>query len=167
MMQSITRISDQTLAIVSHYDGHHQCQILSVDENWHSVDAPVTLLKEACLQQLATMEGRIVAARRILGSSHKTPFLIAPHFGVFPVQSPTNIQCIWLFSRVYTIEPTTRHQSLIRFENGFELKVPASAKAIERQTHRLHTLLAHTSYMTSEKWLLNVHRQRATLHTRR
>ena len=63
-------------------------------------------------------------------------------FGVFPTASPSNANCVWIFSHRIGIEKITKTESVVTFMDGTVIKVNASKHIIDKQNQRLHTLLS-------------------------
>ncbi|MDQ0243721.1 competence protein ComK [Bacillus fengqiuensis] len=134
-------ISLKTMA-VTYYPGiKHQTMILDVDGSFLTSKSPERLFEEACLKHGSTYEGRRQAVIHVRQYWKRTPFAIAPLFGmyVFPSASPRDLDCVWLFAHhVLDILPDAmnKQHSIVKFRNDKELPVKATATFLDNQYER-------------------------------
>lgn len=144
-------LDERALAIKPIFTGHYQSEIVTTHGIYYSKLKPADLLNLACLHYFSTMKGRMHASSILLGYAIKPPFLISSkEFGVFPTASPNNPNCAWIFNQRIEIQVITKTESVVTFMNGSSITVKASKHIIDKQNHRLHTLLSLPFVMDRE-----------------
>ena len=147
-------LDERALAIKPIFTGDYQSEIFTTHGIYYSKLKPRDLLNLACLNYFSTKKGRMHAATILLGYSRKPPFMISPKgLGVFPTESPDNANCVWIFNHRIKIEKITKTESVVTFMNGTTINVKASKHIIDKQNHRLHTLLSLSFVMDRERAL--------------
>jgi len=146
-------LDERALAIKPIFTGDYQSEIFTTHGIYYSKLKPKELLNLACINYLSTKKGRMHAATILLEYNKKTPFMISSRFGVFPTASPNNPNCIWIFSQRIKIQVLTKTESVVTFMNGTSITVNASKHVIDKQNHRLHTLLSLSIVMDRERAL--------------
>lgn len=147
-------LDERALAIKPIFTGHYQSEIFTTHGIYYSKLKPTELLNLACLNYFSTKKGRMHASTILLGYAIKPPFMISSKgFGVFPTASPNNPNCVWIFNQRIEIQVITKTESVVTFMNGTSITVKASKHIIDKQNHRLHTLLSLSFVMDRERSL--------------
>jgi len=144
-------LDERALAIKPIFTGDYQSEIFTTHGIYYSKLKPTELLNLACINYLSTKKGRMHAATILLEYDKKPPFMISSNFGVLPTASPNNPNCIWIFSQRIKIQVITKTESVVTFMNGTSITVNASKHVIDKQNHRLHTLLSLSIVMDRER----------------
>lgn len=145
-------IDGRALAIKSVFVGEYRSKIYSKYQTYYSKLTPKELLEKACLNHMSSMDGRMKAAKGLLNITMKPPFIIIPNeCGVFPTESPDNLDCVYIFNHLFTLEEVTKGETIITFMNGTKVQVKASKNTIIKQNLRLGTLIS-TSHMLLREW---------------
>ena len=132
----------QALAVENFYDGIHQSKIYTMEGIKLSTMTQHDLLDKACLRYAATLEGRRMAAKKLLDFPNKTPIVIAPYtIGAFPTSSHKNSNCVWIFNHPFQVEQLEDATSLVKFTQGTTITVNASKRTLLHQKQKLHSLL--------------------------
>lgn len=135
-------ITRKVLVVKSAFLGEHKSKILTTNGIIYSKLSAIHLLNNACVRYASTLEGRIHAAKLMLNYMHKTPVIIAPNIiGAFPTTSYKNVDCVWIFNHLFSVNELGDGISQIVFSNGMHTTVKASKRVLLKQQQRLHTML--------------------------
>ena len=94
------------------------------------------------MRYASTIEGRRIAASKLLNYPNKTPIVIAPYIiGAFPTASYKNSNCVWIFNHPFQVNQLPDGTSIVKFDQGTTITVKASKHILLKQQLRLHTLL--------------------------
>ncbi|WP_047982620.1 competence protein ComK [Ornithinibacillus contaminans] len=135
------QIHEKTMALIpaKHIDyatiAIEQDQKLFINQN------PKQIMKQNCLDHLASFEGRRDAVTHQIGYKRKVPIAINPsrNLFTFPTHSPDNHNCHWIFyHHILKISASTKspNHSIITFTSGEQLQVRISFYVLEKQIHR-------------------------------
>ncbi len=119
----------------------YNCIVLERNKQILVKQTPIQLIKNGCLDNLATYEGRKAAVIKRTGFTRKVPIPINPdqHLYTFPTHAADHADCSWIFyqhvSYVNALanDPT---QSMIRFSNGETLTLHVSPYILRKQLKR-------------------------------
>ncbi|WP_186321482.1 competence protein ComK [Bacillus sp. FJAT-22090] len=135
-------ISRKVLLVKSAFIGDHKSEIMTTNGIIYSNMSVLNLLNNACIRYASTLEGRIHAAKVMMNYAHKTPVIIAPNeIGAFPTTSYKNVDCVWIFNHLFSVNDLGNGISQIVFNNGIQTTVRVSKNVLLKQQQRLHTLL--------------------------
>lgn len=112
---------------------------------------PMDIVKESCMNNGSTYEGRKMAARRFIGTVHKVPIAISPLIYLFPTTSPENPHCIWIaYDHVIGYKKGELNcMTIVEFSNNQLIPIPISPSSFKNQLVRTMMLKTKLSKMTS------------------
>ncbi|SFD87382.1 competence protein ComK [Lentibacillus persicus] len=138
-------INEDTMALLP--AAHIDYDTIAIETNQELCirKTPHQLIRDACLNDCSTYEGRREAVMHHFGFKRKVPVPISPaqNCFVFPTHAPADFVCSWIFySHVQNVLPAsgstknTHGQSIIVFKNGRQLQVDVSLYVLEKQLAR-------------------------------
>lgn len=124
--------------------------VMERDESYYVKQTPLEIIKAACLEGGSTYDGRRTAVIHKTGVQSKVSIPIDPLNGIFafPTQSPKQFDCCWLFyHHIKAIQPNRKNlkQSIITFNNYYELTLDVSYTILENQMLRMSYCIVHFS----------------------
>ncbi|WP_082023401.1 competence protein ComK [Sporosarcina koreensis] len=135
-------LDSQALALTGYSDDlGNRSMILTMHGTYISRQAPVELLKQACLAGGSAKTARKREAAAILKSRQKLPFILTDGIGVFPTSSSRHSTCVWVFNHFFTPSFLEKKKTVLTFSSGLSIEAPASIHTIHQQAGRLHMLL--------------------------
>lgn len=136
-MKTDYEINEGTLAIIS--TGINSSKILEDKENYVIGKRSFDILDHSCKYFGSSYEGRKEGAKAIIGATYKIPIVVedARNIVFFPTTSPDDNQCIWLaVNRIKDYYEEEFNTTKIIFDNGIELTLPLSFRAVQNQIFR-------------------------------
>ena len=93
-------INAETLMMTPNHDVDFHTKVLEPRFEYFVKKTPMELLKQACLYNGSTYDGRVMFARTQLGQRNKVPVLISERLAIIasPTHSPANPYCNWIFT---------------------------------------------------------------------
>lgn len=136
----MTQLTNETRALVPVFNEYGEAETLvyQADGVERMKGSPLYLLETACLYYGSSIQGRIEAARNVLGPHRKTPVIMDWYANAvfFPTIAKESPDCAWInFSHVDDAKKHDRG-TRIRFRTGETLDVPVSYHTIYRQKQR-------------------------------
>ncbi|MEK4566452.1 competence protein ComK [Alkalihalobacillus sp. FSL R5-0424] len=104
-------ITQDTLLIKPFYDIEFSSVIMESNQTYYVKQTPLQLIKQACLTNGSSFDGRSTFSVSSLGIKSKPPILISESQAIIaaPTHSPSNPRCEWFFSRhVVAIDETSQ-----------------------------------------------------------
>src|SRR5699024_525184 len=91
-------VSIHTKAILNKDNAYYKTRIYEKKQIWNHVHKADNILKQNCIENGSTVEGRREFARKILSSPIKLPIAICPQLDVYmlPTSSPKSLECVWV-----------------------------------------------------------------------
>jgi len=145
-------INPKVMAVMYYPNLQHQTLIIETDGAFLTSKSPEQLFEEACLKHGSSYEGRRQAVIHMLQYWKRTPFAIAPLHGIyaFPTAASSDRDCVWLFlehTLQFSPDPTDHQHSIVKFRNGKELGVKASARFLDTQYARTSACASKFGYL--------------------
>ncbi|SDM36763.1 competence protein ComK [Psychrobacillus sp. OK028] len=135
-------IDSETLLLEAVFIGKVKTRIVTTHGIYYSTKSPLELLEDACNRFASTFEGRVMATRKLMNYSVKTPLLIEPNgLGAFPTMSYRRVECVWIFNHPFYVDELDKGKSIVHFMNGISVPVHTSKNVLLKQHQRLHTSL--------------------------
>lgn len=136
----MTQLTNDTRALIPVFNEYGEAETLVYQpDGVHRLKgAPIHLLESACLYYGSSIQGRIEAARHVLGPHRKTPVVMDWHADAifFPTIAKESPDCAWInFQHVTSIKKhgTGTH---IQFLTGESVQVKVSDHTVARQKQR-------------------------------
>lgn len=133
-------INEHTIAILPAFEIEYEAIIIETNNILHVKQNPFKLVKENCLDNGASYDGRRHSVVHLTGFSRCVPIPINPRKDIFafPTHSPKNMNCSWIiFKHIVQIERTkNKQQSIIHLSNGQSLTVDMSFHTLFNQKFR-------------------------------
>ncbi|WP_343800340.1 competence protein ComK [Bacillus carboniphilus] len=136
-------IQSNTFALIPVKHMNYCTKVIEKDRTIFVRKPPLKIIKEACLHGYSTYEGRRSAIMYLTGFRRKVPIPINLQLNLiaFPTLSPTQLDCIWIFSsHVKSLQQLesakNKNQSILTFINGQELLINESVFVLEKQIQR-------------------------------
>ena len=107
------------------------------------VKKPVlSLLEEACLFYGSTLQGRTIAAKKILQIHQKVPILVSEKKETlwFPTVSATRDDCIWIHANEVVSYHAKGKRTQVIFPSKDEIELAIAYRTIQRQMRRCEQL---------------------------
>lgn len=136
-MKNEYEINEGTLAIIS-IDSEHS-KVLEDNEDYIIEQKSFDILDHSCRYFGSSYEGRKDGAKAIIGANYKLPIIIedARNMVFFPTTSPDDDTCIWIaVNRIDNYFDNQYNTTKIVFDNGVELLLPVSFRALQNQIFR-------------------------------
>lgn len=145
------KITSQTKAILTKNNNYYRSKIYEGNKVLYSIDSPLKILQDNCLEGGASLAGRKKASQNILNSASKLPVPVDPNKGIymFPSASKKNKLVIWLaYYQVHSYE-SRDDITYVLFSDGSGLFVPVSFGVFDRQFKRTSQVIAqlHKKYI--------------------
>ncbi|TLS36535.1 competence protein ComK [Pseudalkalibacillus caeni] len=140
-------ININTMAILPAKHLVYQSIVIEPSGRYYVKETVKQLLTRACLEGGSTYEGRKIAVIHHFHYEQKTPIPVDPNQSIyaFPTESPTQIECCWIFySHVRRIIPRN-NECTIEFKNKTTLDVRVSEHQIRKQRERAGNCMSHFS----------------------
>jgi competence protein ComK len=137
-------VTQSTMAMYPAFHETYQTVLLDFSGKEIFSEKPMlNIIKEACMENGSSYDGRIKAVRHVLPYHRKTPLMISREQNIyaFPTMSPEHYECIWLFHLHIQEFTAMNHKTLIHFKNGCSLKVDSSLEVLTKQRERSATLM--------------------------
>ncbi|MFL8939025.1 competence protein ComK [Rossellomorea oryzaecorticis] len=137
-------ITSTTMAMYPAYHEVYQTILLDLSGKEIFSEKPMLrLIKEACMSNGASYDGKIKAVRHALRYHRKTPLMISKEQNIyaFPTMSPEHYDCIWLFHLHIKEFTSSGNTTLIHFKNGFSFEIKSSIDVLNKQRERSATLM--------------------------
>lgn len=136
----MTKLSNETRALIPVFNEYGEAETLVYQPEGveRLKGAPVDLLEAACLYYGSSIQGRIEAARHVLGPHRKTPVVMDWHADAvfFPTIAKESPDCSWInFQHVTSIKKDGTN-TVIQFLTGESIRVPVSDHTVSRQKQR-------------------------------
>ena len=136
-MKNEYEINEGTLAIISMANG--SSKILEDNNNYVIEKKSLDILDHSCKYFGSSYEGRKEGAKAIIGANYKIPIVVedARNIVFFPTTSPDDNECMWIaVNRVKNFYEDQYNTTKIVFDNGAELLLPLSFRAVQNQIFR-------------------------------
>ena len=136
----MTQLTKETRALIPVFNEYGEAETLVYQSDGvkRLKGSPLHLLETACLYYGSSMQGRIEAARNVLGPHRKTPVIMDWHADTvfFPTIAKESPDCAWInFSQVYDAKSCDKG-TRIHFHSGETIDVTVSYHTIYRQKQR-------------------------------
>lgn len=141
---SFLESSHSSIAVTPHFDGEHSSIIYTNLGGLKSKGTTDDVIRQYCLNFGASLEGRQMASRKLLGITKTPPILISERLGIVGMELPTYnaLDKTWVFDLSFNIEECGSY-SLLRFNNGLRIEVGLKEAAVryrrEKALHLLYT----------------------------
>lgn len=133
-------INEHTVALLPAKEIDYQTTVLEVNHIHRVVQTPLQLIKNACLFNWSTYEGRRQAVMYHTNYRNKVPIPInkSKNIYAFPTHSPINFNCNWFFpNHILQIKKNMKqNNSTIYFSNNRTLTIDVSFHILEKQFQR-------------------------------
>lgn len=138
------RITKKTNAIIHSNWGEFQSKIVDEQGEYYSVHSPREILSFNCIRHHSSLEGRELAAKRILQTNSKLPISINPDLGLyfFPTTSPRNTNCVWISYYQISDYLTVDTKTTVYFYDGTSITTDVSIHVLEQQFKKTSQLIA-------------------------
>lgn len=120
--------------------------VLTSREKLYIKMTPLEIIKNSCLHDLASYEGRREAVKHMMDYQKKIPIPIntSQEIYAFPTMSPSNDECIWLFfHQIKKVVDNRKHgskeeeyASTIHFADNSQLSIDVSHFSLQQQLQR-------------------------------
>lgn len=100
---------------------------------------PIEIIKESCLRDSSSYEGRREAVKHMTGFINKVPIPISTSKNIyaFPTSSPSNPNCVWLLynhiKEIEKVQDEELHRTIVHFHDGSSIPLQASHHVLENQ----------------------------------
>lgn len=136
----MTQLTNETRALIPVFNEYGEAETLVYQSDGvrRLKGSPLHLLESACLYYGSSIQGRIEAARDVLGPHRKTPVIMDWHADAvfFPTIAKESPDCAWInFSQVYDAEKSGKGSRII-FHTGESVEVPVSNHTVYKQKQR-------------------------------
>lgn len=137
-------INDSNNALVPARHIEYNTIVLTSHNKLYIKKSPLQIIRESCLRDFATYEGKRKAVIHMTGFCKKVPIPINPakRIFAFPTISPQHPECIWLFYyRIRKIEENKgksfkEYPSIVYFKDGTSLPLGISFYQLDKQYKR-------------------------------
>lgn len=130
-------INDGTLAIISM---DHGCSKVLEDKGDYVIEQKsFDILDHSCKYFGSSYEGRKEGSKAIIGANYKLPIIVEDERNIvfFPTTSPDDQECVWIaVNKIRDYYEYEYNTTKVVFENGVELKLSISFRAIQNQIFR-------------------------------
>ena len=136
-MEKNYEINDGTLAIISMDDG--LSKVLEDGGDYVINQRSFDILDHSCKYFGSSYEGRKEGAKSIIGANYKLPIVVEDERNIvfFPTTSPEDKECIWIaVNKIRDYYEYEYNTTKVVFENGVELQLAVSFRAIQNQIFR-------------------------------
>jgi len=136
-MKNNYEINEGTLAIIS-IDGGHS-KILEDKDSYVIDQKSFDILYHSCKYFGSSYAGRKEGSKAIIGANYKLPIIVEDERNIvfFPTTSPDDKECIWVaVNRIRDYYEEEYNVTNIVFDNGIEIKVSLSFRAVQNQIFR-------------------------------
>ena len=138
--ETMSRLTNETRALIPVFNefGEAETLVYQPEGVMRVKGSPIDLLEHACLYYGSSIQGRIEAARHVLGPHRKTPVVMDWHADAvfFPTIAKESPDCAWInFQHVTAIKKDGK-ETLIQFLTGESVKVHVSDHTVSRQKQR-------------------------------
>ncbi len=97
---------------------------------------PLKLIKELCIKNGSSLEGRIASFKHLTSTRQKPCVMIKDGLVYIPTFSFNNIECSYLlYNRIVWVKKD-EHNCIVLFDNGLKLKVDVSSRTLRKQLKR-------------------------------
>lgn len=125
-------------------------EIITTHGTYFSDLTPIELLEQVCIRFLSTKEGRKEGSKFLFKFEEFPPYICAPDLGVFQTTSSMNFDCVWILNAHFaSTNAEKKGQTIITFDEGISITVPAAKTFIDQQRILLHRLLLHNGNQLS------------------
>lgn len=139
----------ETIAYITAQHIDYNTIILEGERTYYCKKTPFELVKDNCIANWSSYEGRRKAVMKLTNYFRKVPIIISQlkEIVIFPTHSPENVDCNWIFVKhVLKISKCSKKKgTIITFNNGRQLHLNVSHHIIESQFHRTFHVLHQTS----------------------
>ncbi|TCI65846.1 competence protein ComK [Exiguobacterium sp. SH0S2] len=136
----MTQLTNDTRALVPVFNEYGEAETLVYQpDGVHRLKgSPIHLLESACLYYGSSIQGRIEAARHVLGPHRKTPVVMDWHADAvfFPTIAKESPDCAWINFQHVTGIKKSGNGTRIQFLTGESIQVPVSDHTVQRQKQR-------------------------------
>jgi len=154
-------INEHTIALLPAKQIEYQTTVIETNNILRINKTPLQIIKDACISNWSSYEGRRRAVIHHTKYKHKVPIPIhiEKQICAFPTHSPTHFDCKWIFSNhiLQLKKCTTSCRSVVEFTNNRQLKVNVSPYILEKQFQRSLSCMTYmsNSLKTSYETTLN------------
>jgi competence protein ComK len=150
-MKKKYEINEDTQALEPMYNERGQlCTIVHTKHGMETVEAsPLRIVQHSCSYYGCGYEGRLEAAKLILGLKQMVPICVCDALRLYmiPTCSPESDKCFWLALRyIHSIEPYKQKKAKVILDNGHFLIVDVHRDTLEARRAKT-TLLYYTMEM--------------------
>lgn len=136
----MTKLTNETRALIPVFNEYGEAETLvyQSDGVQRLKGSPLHLLESACLYYGSSIQGRIEAARGVLGPHRKTPVIMDWHADTifFPTIARESPDCAWInFSHVHKANKSGKGSKIL-FHSGETVDVPVSSHTVDKQKQR-------------------------------
>ncbi|MBK3494805.1 competence protein ComK [Viridibacillus sp. YIM B01967] len=149
--KNLNLITTHSIVLLPVFDGDMKSKVLTKDGYLFSTFTPIQLLRNACIRNGSTLEGRIDAANELLGYSKKLPLYIGEGIYAFPTRSPYHPECIWVFYHNFQYWAYSKGQTMLQFENDETIILDISLHTFITQKQRLASIILSLGFNKQQK----------------
>lgn len=133
-------INENTLVIMPAFNIEYESIIIELESTLYVKQSPLQIIKENCLENAASYEGRRRSVVHLTGFSRCVPIPINPRKDIFtfPTHSPKNMNCSWVFFKyIEQIERgKNKTESIVHLINGRSITFDISFHTLFNQKFR-------------------------------
>ncbi|MCC5891936.1 MAG: competence protein ComK [Exiguobacterium sp.] len=138
--EQMTQLTNDTRALLPVFNEYGEAETLvyQPDGVHRMKGSPMHLLETACLYYGSSIQGRIEAARYVLGPHRKTPVVMDWHADAvfFPTIAKESPDCAWINFQHVTDIKRCKDGTRIQFLTGESVEVNVSDHTVSRQKQR-------------------------------
>src|SRR5690625_186720 len=140
MIQETYLINNQTVALCPAKEINYETIVIEQNTTFKVNKSPLDLIKDACIANWSTYEGKRQAVIHHTNFRQKVPIPIniEQNIFTFPTHAPTDFECYWLFfNHIGNIKGTKQlNQTRITFKNNQHIILPISQYIFKKQYER-------------------------------
>ena len=145
LIQESYLINTQTIALCPAKEIDYNTVVIEHNRTYKVNKTPLQLIKDACIANWSTYEGKRQAVIHHTNFRQKVPIPIniEQNIFTFPTHAPTDFECYWLFfNHISHIKGTKNpNQTRITFNNNQHIILPISQYIFKKQYERTFTCM--------------------------
>ncbi|KIQ93563.1 Genetic competence transcription factor [Anoxybacillus thermarum] len=139
-------IMEETAALVPQYDeyGRLGTIVYELYDTYKVDQSPKQIMQQSCRYYGSTYEGKVQAAKHILGIRQMAPVSVceALRLYFFPTCSPDSDRCVWIAqSHIKTIQPHGKKKTKVVLKNNKQLIVDIQKGTMEGKMYKTAMLI--------------------------
>ncbi|MFA1822762.1 competence protein ComK [Virgibacillus oceani] len=138
MIRETYQITEQTIALCPAKEMDHDTIVLEQAATYRVRKTPMQLIKEACIANWSTYEGKRQAVIHHTKFRKKVPIPInlEKNIFTFPTHATSDFDCHWIFFHHIAHIHKQQNQTVITFKNNKQLPLPLSHYIFKKQYER-------------------------------